>query len=177
MCSMSAPAQKLLPAPVSTMARTLELDSSFFSVAVSAPTIYGSKALCTSGRLRTTVALPSASICDSILLLIGYRDGTYMGKAHIIGEGWASKESRRAKVKSRDSRTALHRSLPAYRLPFYIRKTPKRVSSMGALRLAEMPRASVRRVSRGSMMPSSHSRALAYQALDWRAYCSTIGAL
>ena len=70
MCSMSAPAQKLLPAPVTTMARTLGLASSFFNVAVSASTISGSKALCTSGRFSITVALPSASIWDSIFLLM-----------------------------------------------------------------------------------------------------------
>ena len=34
MCSMSAPAQKLRPAPVITTARTLSFDSSFFNVAV-----------------------------------------------------------------------------------------------------------------------------------------------
>lgn len=44
----------------------------------------------------------------------------------------------------------------------YIRNTPKRLrSSIGALRLADRPRPSTRRVSAGSMMPSSHSRALA----------------
>ena len=43
----------------------------------------------------------------------------------------------------------------------HIRKTPKRVGSVGALRLAEIANAKVIRVSAGSMTPSSHSRALA----------------
>ena len=43
----------------------------------------------------------------------------------------------------------------------HMRNTPKRVSRAGALRLADKARASTRRVSAGSMMPSSHSRALA----------------
>src|SRR5512134_849445 len=67
---MSAPAQKFLPAPVMTTARTLGVDSSFLSVAVSASTISASKALCTSGRFSITVALPSASIWESIFWLM-----------------------------------------------------------------------------------------------------------
>jgi hypothetical protein len=43
----------------------------------------------------------------------------------------------------------------------HILKTPNLVSSMGALRAAEMPRPSTLRVSAGSMMPSSQRRALA----------------
>jgi hypothetical protein len=43
-----------------------------------------------------------------------------------------------------------------------MRKTPKRVSAIGAFALIARPRASVSRVARGSMMPSSHRRALAY---------------
>ena len=44
----------------------------------------------------------------------------------------------------------------------HMRKTPKRgLSGIGALRLALRPSASTRRVSAGSMTPSSHSRALA----------------
>ncbi len=42
---------------------------------------------------------------------------------------------------------------------YYILNTPKVVGSMGALSAAEMPRPSAVRVSSGSMMPSSHSRA------------------
>ena len=42
-----------------------------------------------------------------------------------------------------------------------MRKTPKVVSGIGALSAAEMPSASTRRVSSGSMMPSSQSRAVA----------------
>ena len=43
----------------------------------------------------------------------------------------------------------------------HIRKTPNWVASTGALRAAEIERASTIRVSAGSMMPSSQSRALA----------------
>jgi hypothetical protein len=43
----------------------------------------------------------------------------------------------------------------------YIRNTPKRVGSIGALKPAEIANARVIRVSTGSMIPSSHSRALA----------------
>ena len=42
-----------------------------------------------------------------------------------------------------------------------MRKTPNRVSSIGAFKLAERPRPSTRRVSAGSMMPSSQRRAVA----------------
>src|SRR4051794_11667307 len=49
---------------------------------------------------------------------------------------------------------------PAERPHRYIRKTPKVVSGMGAFNAAEIPSASTRRVSSGSMMPSSHSRAV-----------------
>src|SRR5690606_40768737 len=45
-------------------------------------------------------------------------------------------------------------------LACYMRNTPKRVGSMGALRLADNASASTSRVCAGSMTPSSHSRAL-----------------
>ena len=43
----------------------------------------------------------------------------------------------------------------------HIRKTPKRVWGIGALRVAESDRPRTRRVCAGSTMPSSHSRAVA----------------
>ena len=43
--------------------------------------------------------------------------------------------------------------------PPYIRNTPKGAGSAGALPAAASARASTRRVSRGSITPSSHSRA------------------
>ena len=43
----------------------------------------------------------------------------------------------------------------------YMRNTPKRVSSIGAFKAADRPRARTRRVSEGWMMPSSHRRAVA----------------
>ena len=43
----------------------------------------------------------------------------------------------------------------------YIRNTPKRVSSIGALSAAEIPSPNTMRVSAGSITPSSHNRALA----------------
>ncbi len=57
-------------------------------------------------------------------------------------------------------------SIPVWRFSLstlrdYILNTPNLVSSMGALSAAEMPRPSTARVSAGSMMPSSHNRALA----------------
>jgi hypothetical protein len=45
-------------------------------------------------------------------------------------------------------------------MSLYIRNTPYLVASIGALRLALIARARTRRVSAGSRMPSSHSRAL-----------------
>ena len=42
----------------------------------------------------------------------------------------------------------------------YMRKTPKRVSSIGALSAALIPIASTRRVSSGSITPSSQSLAV-----------------
>ena len=47
----------------------------------------------------------------------------------------------------------------------HIRKTPKCVSGIGALRAAARPSARTRRVSSGSMTPSSHSRAVAKYGL------------
>ena len=44
--------------------------------------------------------------------------------------------------------------------PAHIRKTPKRGSGMGARAAAARPSASTRRVSRGSITPSSHRRAV-----------------
>ena len=49
-----------------------------------------------------------------------------------------------------------HRVLP----PPYIRKMPNVLSGTGAFSAAEIPSASTRRVSRGSMIPSSQSRAV-----------------
>ena len=49
--------------------------------------------------------------------------------------------------------------------------------SIGAFNEAEIASPSTRRVSAGSMMPSSHSRAVAYQGLPCDSYCSRIGAL
>ena len=46
------------------------------------------------------------------------------------------------------------------RVTRHMRKTPKVVSGIGALSAAEIPSASTRRVSSGSMIPSSHSRAV-----------------
>ena len=43
----------------------------------------------------------------------------------------------------------------------YILNTPNRVGAIGRLSEAEIASASTRRVSAGSMTPSSHSRALA----------------
>jgi hypothetical protein len=44
----------------------------------------------------------------------------------------------------------------------YIRNTPKRVFCTGAFKAADKDNPTTRRVSAGSMMPSSHSRAVAY---------------
>jgi hypothetical protein len=49
---------------------------------------------------------------------------------------------------------------PRLTAPRYIRKMPKRVSSIGALSAAEMPSDKTARVSSGSITPSSHSRAV-----------------
>src|SRR5215211_1233715 len=56
---------------------------------------------------------------------------------------------------------AHHRALPSFFLQaIYILKMPKVDSGTGALSAAEIPSARTRRVSRGSMIPSSHSRAV-----------------
>ena len=44
--------------------------------------------------------------------------------------------------------------------PAHMRKMPNSVSGIGALSAAEIPSASTRRVSSGSMIPSSQSRAV-----------------
>ena len=61
-----------------------------------------------------------------------------------------------ASLKQRGLRRVIRRNPPAY-----MRNTPKRCGSIGALSDAEIASPSTRRVSAGSMMPSSHSRALA----------------
>jgi len=48
-----------------------------------------------------------------------------------------------------------------HRTSFYMRNTPKRCFSMGALNEADSASPSTRRVSAGSITPSSHNRALA----------------
>src|SRR5215217_4928747 len=63
-----------------------------------------------------------------------------------------------------------HRALPSFTgtaptaliplSPIYIRKTPKVDSGTGAFSAAEIPSARTRRVSRGSMIPSSQRRAV-----------------
>src|SRR6185437_10019869 len=58
----------------------------------------------------------------------------------------------------------------------YIRKTPKRVSGIGAHRDASIAIDSTRRVSSGSRIPSSHRRAVAKYGLPSRSYVSRIGA-
>ena len=60
------------------------------------------------------------------------------------------------------SRTAGRRDRRAVRAvaPSYIRKMPNFVSGIGAFSAAEIPSASTRRVSSGSMIPSSHRRAV-----------------
>src|SRR5690606_9638150 len=58
----SAPAEKDLPAPVSTTTRTASLPSRSRSVAVSSAITSALKALCRSGRLSVSVATPRSSI-------------------------------------------------------------------------------------------------------------------
>src|SRR5215471_5889381 len=57
----------------------------------------------------------------------------------------------------------------------YIRNTPNRVSSCGAFIAAEIPRPRTIRVSKGSMTPSSQSRAVLKYALLSSAYLSSVG--
>ena len=63
---------------------------------------------------------------------------------------------------SRTSSSVRHRVVqaPDQDARDHIRKTPNVVSGIGALSAAARPSASTRRVSSGSMMPSSHSRAV-----------------
>jgi hypothetical protein len=66
-------------------------------------------------------------------------------------------------VRAHCGRPALTRRAIASRLGVlsrYIRKMPKRVSSIGAFSAAEIPNERTARVSSGSITPSSHSRAV-----------------
>src|SRR5262249_60146436 len=56
----------------------------------------------------------------------------------------------------------------------YIRKTPKVVSGIGAFSAAEIPSASTRRVSSGSIIPSSQSRAVEWYGLPSSSYLARI---
>src|SRR5688572_22137232 len=58
----------------------------------------------------------------------------------------------------------------------HILNTPKRVSGMGAWRAASRPNVRMRRVSSGSMTPSSQRRAVAKYGDPSRSYVSRIGA-
>src|SRR5688572_25637064 len=58
---MSAPAQKLAPAPVTTTTRTRASVASATSAACSSCTVVPSRALCLSGRFSVSVATPRAS--------------------------------------------------------------------------------------------------------------------
>ena len=69
----------------------------------------------------------------------------------------ASKALRRSGPVEPDARDA---AVALEREPAHIRKTPKRGSGMGARAAAARPSASTRRVSRGSITPSSHRRAV-----------------
>src|SRR2546427_12563257 len=60
--------------------------------------------------------------------------------------------------------------------PHHIRKMPNVVSGIGALRDEESPSARTRRVSSGSMMPSSQSRAVEEYGLPVRSYFARISA-
>ena len=60
--------------------------------------------------------------------------------------------------------------------PPHIRNTPNVVASIGRLSDAEIASPSTRRVSAGSMTPSSHSRALAKYGWPSVSYCARIGA-
>ena len=61
--------------------------------------------------------------------------------------------------------------------PFYMRKIPKRVASMGALREALSARPSTVRESAGSMTPSSQRRALEKYGWPSFSYFSRVGFL
>src|SRR5580658_1329285 len=69
--SRSAPAEKLLPAPRRTTARTASSAPNRPSVSVNSAISRSSKALCKSGRLRVTVATPRASTVWIRVSLIG----------------------------------------------------------------------------------------------------------
>ena len=131
----SAPAQKLGPAPMSTTARTAGSSPSLRSAAVSSAISVALNALWTSGRLSVTTADRRRPPRQSIV--------AYVGASHV---GFAA------------AGLAHDRCLAHYT---YIRNTPKVVGSIGLFSAAEIASPSTRRVSAGSMTPSSHSRALA----------------
>jgi hypothetical protein len=62
----SAPAQKLSPAPMSTTARTARSTASERSAAVSSAIKISLNALCTSGRLSTTIATMSRRVTSIV---------------------------------------------------------------------------------------------------------------
>src|SRR3970040_2442876 len=64
----SCPAQKPLPAPVSTRHRAASSRSAFFSASCTSSAIWSSKALSTSGRLRVRVKTPSARSVRIVVL-------------------------------------------------------------------------------------------------------------
>src|SRR5207253_5762207 len=95
------------------------------------------------------------------LAAIGDQD---LREQHFTTKG--TKESRRSQRRPNTHRVLCESfvSFVVSVFPFFcrhIRKMPKRVGSIGALSAAEIDSPKTRRVSAGSMMPSSQSRALA----------------
>src|SRR5450631_743596 len=133
----SAPAQKLAPAPISTTARTAVSTPSRCSAELNSAISVSLNALWTSGRLSVTTAMPAPTATAIVV---------YLGAA----AGFAV-----------DLRLAVLLLTRALAMAGYIRNTPNVVGSMGLFSAAEIASPSTRRVSAGSMTPSSQSRALA----------------
>jgi hypothetical protein len=113
---------------------------------------------------------PSSPTSTCVPPLVGGCLPTRLAPLHLTrtrakGGGWPSYAANpeRRVVRTGTLRVLLHATdtSPSFRGILHIRNTPKRVSSTGALSAAEIERASTIRVSAGSIMPSSQSRALA----------------
>ena len=134
----SAPALKFLPLAFSTSTWHWSLVAKCSRVWIISVIITSSKALCLSARLRIICPTP----------LLSWHE-TYL------------KFSINCVVMVQHSQLSQYRFIGQDGQGHYIRNTPNLVSSIGALSAADKAKPTTSRVCAGSIMPSSHKRALA----------------
>src|SRR4051812_41800215 len=117
-------------------------------------------------HLLAVDAIDAGSADDDVhLLLAGLRFVVRMafrvgGSSNQLIPNASTPSSRRTKRTAPPGPAGSSSSILTTEYPIYMRKTPKVVSLLGALPAAASPSARTRRVSSGSMIPSSQRRAV-----------------